>query len=63
VLTCVMDTLPLVAFNVTIWAKLCHRVAFTHHSKTMTFVGALTLRGFIAPFVLDGPINRGTFET
>ena len=27
------------------------------------FVGALTLRGFIAPFVLDGPINREAFET
>jgi transposase len=26
-------------------------------------VGALTLRGFIAPFVLDGPINRDAFET
>jgi transposase len=26
-------------------------------------VGALTLRGFIAPWVLDGPINRDAFET
>lgn len=33
------------------------------HWKTTTFVGALTLRGFIAPFVLDGPINREAFET
>lgn len=33
------------------------------HWKTTTFVGALTLRGFIAPFVLDGPINRNAFET
>ena len=33
------------------------------HWKTTTFVGALTLRGFIAPFVLDGPINRDAFET
>jgi transposase len=33
------------------------------HWKTTTFVGALTLRGFIAPFVLDGPINRVAFET
>ena len=32
------------------------------HWKTTTFVGALTLRGFIAPFVLDGPINRDAFE-
>ena len=31
--------------------------------ETTTFVGALTLRGFIAPFVLDGPINRDAFET
>ena len=33
------------------------------HWKTTTFVGGLTLRGFIAPFVLDGPINRVAFET
>ncbi len=34
-----------------------------HHWKTTTFVGALTRRGFIAPWVLDGPINRDAFET
>ena len=40
------------------------RVSVPHgHWKTTTFVGALTLRGFIAPFVLDGPINRNAFET
>jgi len=33
------------------------------HWKTTTFIGALTMRGFIAPFVLDGPINRDAFET
>ena len=33
------------------------------HWKTTTFVGALTLRGFIAPFVMDGAINRVAFET
>lgn len=33
------------------------------HWKTTTFVGALTVRGFIAPWVLDGPINRDAFET
>lgn len=33
------------------------------HWKTTTFVGALTLRGFIAPFVIDGPIDRDAFET
>ena len=40
------------------------RVSVPHgHWKTTTFVGALTLRGFIAPFVLDGAINRAAFET
>ena len=40
------------------------RVSVPHgHWKTTTFVGALTLRGFIAPFVLDGAINRDAFET
>ena len=40
------------------------RVSVPHgHWKTTTFVGALTLRGFIAPFVLDGAINRTAFET
>ena len=40
------------------------RVAVPHgHWKTITFVGALTLRGFIAPFVIDGPIDRLAFET
>jgi transposase len=34
-----------------------------HSWKTTTFVGGLTLRGMIAPFVLDGPINRIAFET
>jgi hypothetical protein len=41
------------------------RVGVPHgHWKTTTFVGALlTLRGFIAPWVLDGPINRDAFST
>ena len=40
------------------------RVGVPHgHWKTTTFVGGLTLRGFIAPFVLDGPIHRVAFET
>ena len=40
------------------------RVGVPHgHWKTTTFIGALTMRGFIAPFVLDGPINRDAFET
>jgi len=32
------------------------------HWKTTTFVGALSLRGMIAPFVISGPINRAAFE-
>jgi transposase len=33
------------------------------HRKATTFVGALTLRGFIAPWPLDGATNRAAFET
>ena len=32
------------------------------YRKTTTFVGALTLRGIIAPWVLNGPINADAFE-
>lgn len=40
------------------------RVGVPHgHWKTTTFIGALTPRGFIAPMVRDGPINRISFET
>jgi transposase len=40
------------------------RVGVPHgHWKTTTFVAGLTTRGMIAPFVLDGPINRIAFET
>ncbi len=40
------------------------RVGLPHgHWRTTTFVSALTVRGLIAPFVLDGPINRNAFET
>lgn len=40
------------------------RISVPHgHWKTTTFIGALTLRGFIAPFVIDRPINRIAFET
>lgn len=40
------------------------RVSVAHgHWKTIAFVGTLTLRGFIAPFVIDGPIERTAFET
>jgi transposase len=33
------------------------------HWKTTTFVAGLRLEGIVAPFVLDGPMNRGAFET
>jgi hypothetical protein len=40
------------------------RIGVPHgHWKTTTFLGALMLPGFIAAFVLDGPINRDAFET
>jgi transposase len=40
------------------------RVGVPHgHWKTTTFVAGLTTRGMIAPWVLDGPINRNAFET
>ena len=44
-------------------ASACASASRTAIGKTTTFVGALTLRGFIAPFVLDGAINRDAFET
>ena len=31
--------------------------------KTITVVAGLRTNGLVAPFVLDGPINRATFET
>ncbi len=33
------------------------------HWKTTTFVAGLRGSGMVAPFVLDGPINRAAFET
>ena len=39
------------------------RVGVPHgHWKTTTVVAGLRATGLIAPFVLDGPINRATFE-
>lgn len=32
------------------------------HRKTTTFVAGLRLSGMVAPFVLDGPINRDAFQ-
>ena len=38
-------------------------MGFPHgHWKTTTFIGALTTRGMVAPFVISGPINRDAFE-
>jgi len=31
------------------------------HWKTTTFIGGLTTQGFIAPMVLDGPVNAAAF--
>jgi transposase len=40
------------------------RVGVPHgHWKTTTFVAGLRSSGIVAPFVLDGPINRNAFET
>jgi transposase len=40
------------------------RMSVPHgHWKTTTFVAGLTTRGMVAPWVLDGPINREAFET
>ena len=40
------------------------RVGAPHgHWKTTTFVAGLWASGLVAPFVLDGPINRHAFET
>jgi transposase len=39
------------------------RVPVPHgHWKTSTFVAGLRRDGIVAPFVLDGPINRDAFE-
>lgn len=32
------------------------------HCKTVTFVGGLTLSGFIAPMLLDGPMDGEVFQ-
>lgn len=40
------------------------RVGIPHgHWKTTTLVAGLRLEGIVAPFVLDGAINRDAFET
>jgi len=39
------------------------RVGVPHgHWKTTTFVAGLRLEGLVAPFVLDGPMNRAAFK-
>jgi transposase len=47
------------------WAPRGHRchAAIPHgHWKTVTFVGGLTLDGFIAPMLLDGPMDGEAFR-
>ena len=40
------------------------RVGIPHgHGKTTPFVAGLRTTALVAPFVLDGPINRAAFET
>jgi transposase len=39
------------------------RMSVPHgHWKTTTFIGGLRREGIVAPFVIDGPINREAFE-
>jgi len=47
------------------WApkgERCHSAVPHGHWKTITFVGGLTLGGFIAPMLLDGPMNGECFR-
>lgn len=47
------------------WApkgERCHCAIPHGHWKTITFVGGLTLGGFIAPMLLDGPMNGEYFR-
>lgn len=47
------------------WAprgQRCHATIPHGHWKTVTFVGGLTLAGFIAPMLLDGPMNGEAFR-
>jgi len=40
------------------------RMSVPHgHWKTTTFIAGLRRSGMVAPFVIDGPINRHAFET
>jgi transposase len=47
------------------WAprgQRCHAAIPHGHWKTVTFVGGLTLDGFIAPMLLDGPMDGEVFR-
>jgi transposase len=47
------------------WAaegERCHAAIPHGHWKTITFVGGFTLSGFIAPLLLDGPMNGECFR-
>lgn len=46
------------------WAtrgERCRATVPHGHWKTITFVGALTLSGYVAPMLLDGPMNGECF--
>jgi transposase len=48
------------------WApkgQRCHAAVPHGHWKTVTFVGGLTPTGFIAPMLLDGPMDGEVFRT
>jgi transposase len=47
------------------WAprgQRCHAAIPHGHWKTVTFVGGLTLAGFVAPMLLDGPMDGEVFR-
>jgi transposase len=45
-----------------LWHNRCRWGRPPHHWKTTTFVAGLRLTGMMATMVLDGPINRETFQ-
>ena len=58
--TCASTNMP--AFTVGLCSGQRLRVGVLHgHWKTTTFIEASTLRGFIAPFVIDGAVYRLAF--
>lgn len=43
-------------------AQITGTCAASHSRKTITFVGGLTLNGFVAPMLLDGPMDGEIFR-